>query len=66
MVGLLRRTFSVYMYIPITSKKQLYISLIRSLFMYCSVLWKPYLVKHIQLLEHIQRHATKYILNDDQ
>ena len=62
MLGLLRHTFSVY--IPITSIKQLYISLIQSLFMYCSVLWKRYLIKHIQLLKHIQRRATKYILNN--
>ena len=32
--------------------------------MYCSVLWKPYLIKHIQQIERIQRRATKYILND--
>ena len=32
--------------------------------MYCSVLWKPYLIKHIQQIECIQRQATKYILND--
>ena len=62
MLGLLRRTFSSS--IPVNSKKQLYISLIRSQFMYCSVLWKPYLIKHIQLIERVQRRATKYILND--
>ena len=32
--------------------------------MYCSVLWKPHLIKHIQLIERIQRRATKYVLND--
>ena len=52
MLGLLRRTFSTT--IPVNSKKQLYISLIRSQFMYCSVLWKPYLIKHIQQIECIQ------------
>lgn len=62
MLGLLRRSFSTS--IPVNSKKHLYISLIRSQFMYCSVLWKPYLVKHIQLIERVQRRATKYILND--
>ena len=30
--------------------KSSYIFLIRLQFMYCSVLWKPYLVKHIQLI----------------
>jgi len=62
MLDLLQRTFSAA--IPADSKKQLYISLIWSQFMYCSVLWKPYLVKHIQLIEHLQWWATKYILND--
>ena len=50
--------------IPTNCKKQLYISLIRSHFMYCSVIWRPCLIKHIQLIERVQRRATKYILND--
>ena len=62
MLGLLRRTFSAS--IPANSKRHLYISLIRSQFMYCSVLWKPNLVKHIQQIERVQRRTTKYILND--
>ena len=61
-LGLLRRTFSIN--ININCKKQLYISLVRSQLMFSSVLWKPHLIKHIQLLERIQRRATKYILND--
>ena len=32
--------------------------------MYCSPIWRPYLVKDISNLEHLQRRATKYILND--
>ena len=32
--------------------------------MYCSVIWRPCLIKHIQLIERVQRRATKYILND--
>ena len=32
--------------------------------MYCSCLWKPYLLSDIELLERVQRRATKYILND--
>ncbi len=32
---------------------------------YCSApLWRPHLSKGIQLLENIQRRATKFILND--
>ena len=62
MLGLLRRTFSTN--ITTTSKKQLYISLVRSQLMFCSTLWKPYLLKDIRQLERLQRRATKYILND--
>ena len=32
--------------------------------MHCSPIWRPYLVKDISNLEHLQRRATKYILND--
>ena len=61
-LGLLRRTFSPQNLTK--SKKQLYISLVRSQLLYCSILWKPYFIKHIQQLERVQRRATKYILND--
>ena len=61
-LGLLRRTFSLQNHTK--SKKQLYISLVRSQLQYCSILWKPYLIKHIQQLGRVQRRATKYILND--
>ena len=61
-LGLLRRTFSTFN--SISCKKKLYITLVRSQLLYCSVLWKPYLIKHIQQLERIQRRATKFILND--
>jgi len=62
MLGLLRRSFSTN--ITTISKKQLYISLVRSQLMFCSLLWKPYLLKDIRQLEQLQRRATKYILND--
>jgi len=45
----------------INSKKQLYIQL---QLLYCFVLWKPHLIKHIQQFEQVQRCATKYVLND--
>ena len=61
-MGLLRRTFSPQNLTK--SKKQLYISLVRSQLLYCSILWKPYFIKHTQQLERVQRRATKYILND--
>ncbi len=61
-LGLLRRTFSSSAYVG--EKRLLYISLVRSQLLYCSVLWRPFLKKDIELLERVQRRATKYILND--
>ena len=60
-LGLLRRTFNVN---SIAAKKKLYISLVRSQLLYCSQLWRPQLLKDI--LERVQRRATKYILKDYQ
>ena len=60
-LGLLRRNFSTD---SIIAKKHLYISIVRSQLLYCSQVWRPYLIKDILLFERIQRRATKYILND--
>ena len=43
---------------------KLYISLVRSQLMYCTQLWRPYLLKDIDNIERIQRRATKFILRD--
>ena len=61
-LGLIRRTFTTKT--NINEKKVLYISLVRSQLLYCSVLWRPKLIRDIQLLERVRRRATKYILND--
>ena len=45
-------------------KFQLYVSHVRSILEYCSPLWSPTNVKDILLLERVQRHASKYILNN--
>ena len=45
-----------------STKKRLYVSLIRSQLLYCSQIWHPYLRKDIKL--YVQRRATKFILND--
>ena len=37
---------------------------VRSQISYCSQLWRPQLIKDINILERIQLRATKYILND--
>ena len=60
--GLLRRVFSNIHFIK--AKKDLYISIVRSNLLYCSPLWRPYLIKDILNLERIQRRASKYILGD--
>ena len=61
-LGLLRRVFNNVF--AIAAKKRLYISLVRSQLTYCSVVWRPHLIKDITTLEKIQRRASKYILSD--
>ena len=39
-------------------------SIVRFQLPYCSQLWRPHLIKDIQILERVQHHAAKYILND--
>ena len=60
-LGLLRRTFSTSF---VDTKRQLYLSFVRSQLTYCSQLWRPHLTKDILLIERVQRRATKYILGD--
>jgi len=61
---LIRRSFSSSG--PVLSRRKLYISLVQSQVLYCSPIWRPCLIKHINMLERIQRQATKWILNDYQ
>ena len=61
-LGLLRRIFND-IYCP-EARKALYISITRSTLLYCSCLWKPYLLSDIELIEKVQKRATKYILSD--
>ena len=56
MLGLLRRCFSEFHSLAV--KKTLYLSLVRSQITYCSVIWRPYLIKDIVNFERIQRRAT--------
>ena len=63
-LGLIRRSFSGNG--PVETRKRLYISLVHSQILYCSQVWRPYLIKNINMLERIQRRATKWILNDYQ
>jgi len=47
-------------------KRQLYLSLVRSHLTYCSQLWRPRLIKDIEILERIQRRVAKYIIGNNQ
>ena len=62
MLGLIRRTFSSTVSVPV--RKLLYLTLVRSRLLYCSVVWRPYQRKDIVILERVQSRATKFILND--
>ena len=62
MLGLVRCTFCAN--ISTMIKTKLYICLIRSQIMYCSILWRPHLIQDFTKIERSQRRATKYILND--
>ena len=59
---LLRRTFCSSN--NISTKKRLYISLVRSQLLYGSQIWRPTQLKDIKPIESVQRRATKFILND--
>ena len=60
-LGLIRRVFSHSPSVFI--RRKLYITLVRSQLTYCSSLWRPHLLTDIEMLEKLQRRATKFILN---
>ena len=45
------------------TRKVLYFTLIRPRLEYCCSLWSPHTAKDRALIENVQRHATKFILN---
>ena len=62
LLGMIGRSISFDAPTPV--KFQPNVSHVRSILEYCSPLWSPANVKNILLLERVQRHATKYILNN--
>ena len=61
MFYILRRTFTCPS--PV-ARKHLYFTLVRSNLVYCSPLWRLHLIKDIENFERVQRHVTKFILNN--
>jgi hypothetical protein len=60
-LGFLRRNLKSC---PNKLKRVAYISLIRSLLEYSSIVWDPHLKKHKDALERIQRRAARWITQD--
>ena len=61
-LGVICRSFHHTSSIP--TKRALYMSIIRPQILYGSQIWRPHLIKDITKIEDIQRHASKFILND--
>ena len=57
-IGVIRRTLE---YLDLKTFRMLYVSLVRPHLEYANPVWNPYLKKHIDMLENIQRRATKLI-----
>jgi len=60
-LSLLWRTFTIP---NAHARKNLYLSLVRSQLTFCSPVWRPSLIKHVELLERVQHRATKFILSN--
>ena len=57
-MGVIRRTFE---FLDIKTFRLLFTSLVRPHIEYANQVWNPYLKKHIDMLENVQRRATKSI-----
>ena len=58
LLGQIRRSFT---YLDKDTMRQLFISLVRPHLEFSNVVWSPHHKKYIDLLEKVQRRATKYI-----
>ena len=57
-VGIIRRTFE---YLDKQVFRTLFTSLVRPHIEYANQVWNPYLKKHIEMIENVQRRATKQV-----
>ena len=60
-IGFLRRNLKSC---PQDCRKSAYISLVRSVLDYGSIIWDPYLSRDIEKLERVQRQAARFITGD--
>ena len=60
-LGFLRRNLR---HCPTSCRRNSYLSLIRSVLEYGSVVWDPYLKKDIDALERVQRRAARFVTGD--
>ena len=63
MLGLLKRT--CHFVNNSQMKRTLYLTLVRSQFEHCPIIWKPSANTSIERLESIQKRSFKWILNDE-
>ena len=61
-LGHLRRTY--HFVTNIQMKRALYLTMVRSIFEHCPIVWRPSSYSAIDKLESIQKRAFKWILND--
>ena len=57
-MGVIRRTME---YLDIESLKLLFTALVRPHLEYANAVWSPYLKKHIEAVENVQRRASKRV-----
>ena len=57
-VGLIHRSFS---YLDNKIFKRLYTTFVRAHLEYASAVWSPHLIKHINMIENVQKRATKLV-----
>ena len=62
MLGLTKRTCQFL--VKSSSKRTLYLTLVRSQFEHCSTIWRPVTQKNIDKFESIQKNAIKWMLNE--